>query len=213
MGGILGPGYMFSAKIQRGALYTAGAPFTYVIGTSSLFASFYLFLDLQFRSRVDARIAMTLWQIPFDEIESPLLATNNTFSEILLLSARGDSVVTETSTMILARTLGASLITPSVIESVPQLSNLSDTSINALNNTLGTRALFLASYPGDFADLPTQGTPDVSWDNDVHGCFPRSDTNAVASHFIELARDQRMRNRRLHTTGHCKLLEASIVDL
>ena len=107
MGGILGAGYMHSAKIRRGALYTAGAPFTYVIGTSSLFASFYLFLDLQFRSRVDARIAMALWQIPFDEIESPLLAHNDTFGEILILSARGDAVVTETSTMILARTLRA----------------------------------------------------------------------------------------------------------
>ena len=167
-------------------MYTAGAPFTYIVGTSSLFASFYLFLDLQFRSRVDARIAMTLWQIPFDEIESPLLAHNDTFSEILLLSARGDAVVTEASTMVLARTLQAPLITPSVVDSVEQLSNLSDASINALNNSLGIRGLFLASYPGDVSDLPTQGTPDATWGNNVHGCFPTdSETNAVASHFIE----------------------------
>ena len=69
MGAILGGGYVAAAGIKRSVLAAGGSPFTFILGRSSIFSAFAFLYDLQFYNRIDARIMMSAWQIPFDEAE------------------------------------------------------------------------------------------------------------------------------------------------
>jgi hypothetical protein len=191
MGSILGAGYVYVAGVEKSVLYTGGSPFTFIIGRSTLFAAFLPFLDLQFYNRIDARVAITWWQLPFDEVESVMLTqpdpvTGSYSRNILVVAALGDSVVCKASTAILSRNINASLVIPSVVDHVDLLSSGDEDRINSFS-AHGTRALFLASYPGDEAVVAAAAkqTPSSDESNEVHGCFPADDdTSLISSHFL-----------------------------
>lgn len=194
MGAILGGGYMHAAGASRGVLYTPGAPFTFIVGRSSLFAAFLSAVDLQFYDRKSFRLALAMWQSVFDEAETATWSqadpvTQSLRKDVLLLAALGDSVVMETSTAIMSRNVNASLITPSV-ESISALPAGTTTDIEgtAYTSDRGTRALFLASYPTEAIAVRdnARGTPKRQPDNRVHSCFPTIDTAiSMAKSFIE----------------------------
>ncbi len=128
-------------------LFTGGSPFTFIMGRSSLFAVFLPLFGLQFYNLVDARVAITWWQLPFDEVESLMLTqpdpvTGSYYHDILVISALGDSVVCKASSDILSRNLNATLLTPSVVDNVPLLKRGEE---NLINN------------PTSFSDLSCKG--------------------------------------------------------
>jgi hypothetical protein len=166
------------------------------MGRSSLFAVFLPLFGLQFYNLIDARVAITWWQLPFDEVESLMLTqpdpvTGSYYHDILVISALGDSVVCKASSDILSRNLNATLLTPSVVDNVPLLKRGEENLINnptSFSDTHGSRALFIASYPGDEAIVAAaaQQTPSSEERNEVHSCFPAADdATFISSNFVE----------------------------
>lgn len=122
-GGLLGVTFMaLSQSVTRAYLGEAGIPFNLIANRCKDFTAFIGGLQLNFQSAIDQQIVLGLMQMFWDRMEGNGFApyvTSNTFPntpphQLLLASALNDFQVTPLSTHLLARSVGAKNIQPTV---------------------------------------------------------------------------------------------------
>jgi hypothetical protein len=182
MGAILGGGLMpFQQGLddppKRATLLMGGAPFTFLIGRSALFRVYIVLLDLQFYSRRDVRLALTLWQLFMDPFEASLAAATQMDvptggTGVLLQAAEGDATVPTIATNIMARDLSAFLLAPALAP-VFDLPQKVAPFYSALQPVGNRSTLYLTSFTEDQASLPAGSA--LPTPNNVHNCFPQVD--------------------------------------
>jgi hypothetical protein len=182
MGAILGSGYVALSQYPSASLLVGGAPFTFVMARSDMFAMISALADFQFYSRTDLRIAISSWQVSLDMLESSGWARSGRYQNmnLLLQIALGDTTVTTIGGEVMGRNFGAKELAPFVQTIATLPSQLAPVYANA---SVNIALLAQYQYPGDAAGLPT--TPAIPEQNNVHVCFPASTSVCAHAHADE----------------------------
>lgn len=152
MGSIIGAGYATFSGYRFASFLVAGAPFTFLLTRSDLFAFYASLMDFQVYDRVDMRIVITTWQLLLDAAESSgwahsgLFDKMNTLTEICL----GDSTVTTVAGRIFGLNFNASQLVP-VVEDIYGVQE----GQGPIKATAGVHVINEGIFTDDASGLPT----------------------------------------------------------